>query len=181
MERDRDFIATIKKCYSEQVAPFHGSPLGCSYEEVALAEARLQITFPLAYKQFLYWAGKKNAGVFARSSIELDSIVGKQGSVETYFEYENDGIDNFPMAKNKFVFLVIEQFMGVGWFNLPPENDDPCIYYVFETNACFFRPSNVIKVFENDYNTIVKCDSFTSYILDEVEQSAITCKGKGIV
>jgi hypothetical protein len=152
-----DYMAEVRAYYAKFLEPYYGHPEGASKQEVDTFEQKIGLRLPLAYKQFLRWAGVKAKGMgLERSMTELKWICRQNSDFDWHLKHR---VQSSWGGAGRLSFFIDGEAEIEAWFILPKESDNPPIYYVYdydEDTGCGTR-----KVF----------DSFSGFILNQLESS----------
>ncbi|MDJ1182489.1 SMI1/KNR4 family protein [Roseofilum casamattae] len=124
----------------------------CRELEVALLEQKLNLSLPLAYKEFLLWAGHNSGLLFEGSDATYEDVleINKTQVAKELFE-DNNYTHTLP--EDAFVFWVHQGYQLM--FFRTSEGDNPPVY--------FWKDSFRDEYFEKVYST------FTDCLLGEIE------------
>ena len=152
----RNYLLEVKQLVAENpIINLSGHFNACTPQEVAELEREIGLKLPLAYKEFLLWAGK-GLGVFEEGSTfyyDQDLIELQQTAREFLIE------DNFPkeLPDDAFVFWMHQGYMFC--FFRMSEGDNPLVHNYSEGR-------NEGQIFYNKEN------SFTDFWRGEIKDQA---------
>ena len=104
-----------------------GPPHGASEAEVAELGAALKTALPLAYVQFLLWIGKDHHGIYKGTDIFINNVIENTKALP-------DLLSENSVREPQTRWLCFQSHQGyfMAWFALPPESDDPPVFYFGE-------------------------------------------------
>jgi hypothetical protein len=133
----------------------------CTNQEISNLEKRLNLTFPLAYKEFLLWGGKKAGGLMEGSDCFFENLELNQDTAKLILED-----DNFPysLPKDALVFFMHQDYQFL--FFKTSDGDNPHVYSYQERQS-----KNSFKL---EYLT------YTSFLINILEKEAAWRKEWGL-
>lgn len=124
-------IDDARAFYDVHLRPRHGTPHGCSFQEIDDLEAKVGHRLPAAYREYLRWMGNDHDGVFRGSDWFSSDVEENTTYVRTLLE--ENGIDWRPPGPILSFFC--HQGYMIAWFDLPAADDDPPCHLFSEGRA----------------------------------------------